>query len=697
MLITMFEKDITANSWRVAKIDGTSSIPGVFIFSLILVSIRIVSVWLMTMLGCIFTAAFLLLANCLKYDFHEITRDARTHYTDAVIHQGVYLYGRDTQVVYTIDGLKWHKLEFIANDIYEQDGKVFLVGDSHVMIDDRENFVSVKLPSAKASVTYQGDRVWFMTKDRYVYIGSEPCGLPVCSNQAYYSPDHGQSWVEAVKNVVKCEYPDPLTNNLICLNESGELYRYDVVENESRMLVDDCHGFEFSREWLIVARKRNEEVYVQVTRDLLEFHEPEFVNGAKSEAELFVVLNSGHNLQLYRKYLIEEIDGLSSKGFEQKRLRGGKIFEKRIAGEENKRFERQIVMLDSFGRTFEATLENVNQQENVEFEAVKGSPGVYFVNVEMNGRIQTRRSVDNGKTWHSVEAKGIGCESTPLDCFVHLKLNDELAVSESPLIVVGIGNIGQYLQEEKVLLSLDGGMTFNIISDSIKRIKVFDNVMLMTDLKETREIQYSKDHGKTYLVVIDLEMEECEELIEVKSECVLGKRRVFKRGENCLLKTKEFVDEQCECNFSDFECFKGKLIKNKYSECIERNKLNFECKKPIEIEFNKFENEITFFNEFLKRDLKGNLFFKDKTFKDIFQIFENRFEISEFNFVATTRGNKLFFFFKSDSEVSSIEFELPIPVSGNYKQDPVVFISKDEFYFVGQNGCEIDSEICENV
>ncbi|KAK9765550.1 vacuolar protein sorting/targeting protein PEP1 [Basidiobolus ranarum] len=360
--------------------------------------------------------------------------------------------------------------------------------------------------------------------DWLLFIGSTDC--PGCHSEAYFSTNHGRDWtlietfaqkcifekstkfVKAPKESILCssfknKAPENDQEELIRTPDSSNPLQLIFINGKERKVVfEPIVEFAISEEFLIVAKQDGGDLTLYVSVDGENFAEAVFPPNARVDKNSFTVLQSNTGsifLDVFRS---------TSRGAEF-----GTLY-----------------VSNSNGTYYTQVLKNTNRNNNgvVDFEKMQGIKGTILANEVVNAdalggqynikkKIRTVISMDDGSSWHPLQAPKVDSSNNPIDCpnseecYLNLHSRTDIissdaifSVSSAAGLMMGVGNVGPSLlpyEQGNTYITRDGGHTWKEIRRGKSLYEFGDSgaiLVVVDDEKPTDRLLYSWNYGQTW-------------------------------------------------------------------------------------------------------------------------------------------------------------------------------------------------------
>ncbi|KAF9903168.1 vacuolar protein sorting/targeting protein PEP1 [Linnemannia zychae] len=422
----------------------------------------------------------------------------------------------------TITGLHRHPYDKATAIIGTSGRKQYITRDRGL------NWDAVEPPLNSASTLQLNPWSFHPTEPEWlIYLGETGCSFDRdehCHAEAFYSTDAGTSWKPLATWVRSCswaqdtdfkivdafgiyceQYDDHSKSQRVLMNTNVPVkfvYTSDMMSSH-KTLFEQIVGYAVYSNYLIVAEyvPNQRALRVAVTTDGTNFEPAHYPANVDVVNPAYTVLDST------TRSVFMAINTIDRKG-----SKVGNLF-----------------MSNSNGTYFSMSKKHVSESDwgNVDFEKMQGVEGVALLNEVTNpnevnqGKKKVLRSqitVDNGNTWHTINAPQMDVDNKPYkdcsstDCSLHLHnyldrkhVEDLFSSSSIPGMVIGVGNVGTALGEYmdgNTFLTRDGGHSWKEVLHGPHQYDFGDHgsiiLLVKDDERPTDHIIYSLDHGNTF-------------------------------------------------------------------------------------------------------------------------------------------------------------------------------------------------------
>ncbi|KAJ5260505.1 Vacuolar protein sorting/targeting protein 10 [Penicillium angulare] len=416
--------------------------------------------------------------------------------------------------------LKSEKILAMIQHPFYTDGAYFLTDGGYVYstIDRGYSFNKFKWPTSEISKYSSPMEFHEKYQDWMIWIGTDGCTGNNCVFDAYLSKNRGHEWELMLRGVSSCKFAynekrEDSEKLVICeqyVQENSKNNR-QLVSTETmndwadkKLINEDIARFVMMNDYVVVATYPTEKhkfLNVSTSLDGRVFAEAQFPFNI-DVAEYTVLPGSSYALLLYVEVNDKE----------------GQYFG-------------SLVKSNSNGTYFVQSLAglNSNNERFVDFEKMVGIEGVALANTVVNKEDVLKKGADkklvsvithnDGGQWmllapptRDAEDKKFDCSVTEGEgtsaCALHLHSYTERRDSRDTFysdsavgLMVGIGNVGQYLSDAKdadTFLSRDGGFTWKQAKKGRYMFEFGDAgsiIVLVREQQATKVVHYSLDEG----------------------------------------------------------------------------------------------------------------------------------------------------------------------------------------------------------
>ncbi|KAJ3357252.1 vacuolar protein sorting/targeting protein PEP1 [Entophlyctis luteolus] len=449
------------------------------------------------------------------------------------------------------EGITWKEVDFFKDKYpilllgqHDADPKrAYIVTETKVYY-SKDNFASnpteIQAPSPFNKINVQILDYHPTEADYLVFVGY-PNNCQICYTQVYLTFDSGKTWLNDNKPVetwaTRCVWAWDKA-----FGEKGHNLGKDAVlcasykNKNGKISQEILNGVEVGDNalQLVLITNKGKDREVLIDHGVMTFYVVDSV--------LVVLMDDGASYKL--KVSTDEIKFLDTQFPPKMDLdyQGFTVFE----SETNGIFldvAQNLQMNAEFGHLFKSNSDgtqysrimpfsNRNRRGIVDFERMKGVPGVLLVNTVQNPRdisskkhISTKISFDDGSTWKSIKPPSVDVFGEPISCgsdevnvfSIYSELSgsfdsDKLSGGKSSIhssshaagIMLAVGSVGERLEEyaeSNMYLTKDAGRTWTEVHKDAHKWAFGDHgamIVMINDETETSTLIYSWDYGESW-------------------------------------------------------------------------------------------------------------------------------------------------------------------------------------------------------
>jgi hypothetical protein len=438
-----------------------------------------------------------------------------------------------------------------------------------------------------------------------------------CTYKAYHTKNNFKKVEHMLDHGENCQFAQStelfhsaVSERIICIYHNKLYHSDDFFKNMNESpirngrAVSGIVGIATVKKFLIAAAKApgSEEMALFVTDNAMDWDQAQFPSDHKIKQDAYTILEStNYSIQ------VDVMQGPSKNAL-------GVLYTS-----------------NSNGSYFTQNIQHVNHNPRgiVDFERISAIDGIILVNVIANGpefemnpnverKIQTKISFDDGRTWKDMTVGGK--DKLHLHSITTMPNGGKVFSSPAPGLVMGIGNTGDQLisyNEGDLYVSDDAGLTWRLALEDAHRYEFGDQGSILVAINDegvTSKLSYSTNHGqdwdevdlgvairtrllttrpdssslkfilvgssndhgtqKHYMFAINFEgmkLRQCKDNDyedwharlddNGKPDCIMGHTQTYRRRKkdaDCIIpesyKAPTPIAENCECTEEDYEC-----------------------------------------------------------------------------------------------------------------------------------------------